>query len=102
MLLASPARKRADEGGMLLSAAFVEANSMDFVDTSMPMEFLNSGDRVTVNRPLPEYASMRFVIFGASSGWSLGRMLSRMYWVKLGRMESVSYTHLTLPTKRIV
>lgn len=56
---ASAAMKRVDEGGRLLSSAFVVAQSMEEVDMSIPKEDLNKEDRVMVKRPEPEYASMR-------------------------------------------
>lgn len=54
MSLASPAMKRAESEGMLFSFALVEANLIEAADTSMPIDFLKRGDKVTVNRPLPQ------------------------------------------------
>ncbi len=54
--------KRVNDGGRLLSSAFVVALAMPLELMSMPREDLNSEERVMVKRPEPEYASMRCVI----------------------------------------
>ena len=59
---ASAAMKRVDEAGRLLSFALAVAEAMEELEMSMPREDLNREESVIVNRPLPEYASMRCVI----------------------------------------
>ena len=54
--------KRVDEAGRLLSFALAVAEAMEELEMSMPREDLNREESVIVNRPLPEYASMRCVI----------------------------------------
>ena len=77
--------KLACDSGSLLRRALDLAHSIEEVDMSIPREWVKRDERVMVNRPLPEYASMRLPIFGPVELG--GRMWSRMYEVKLDRME---------------
>ena len=56
---ASAAMKRARSGVRPLISAFSVADLMLEDETSMPSEDLKREDRVMVNSPEPEYASMR-------------------------------------------
>ena len=83
---ASAARKEALDAGMLLRDAFLEAKSIDADEMSIPVLDAKREERVIVNSPEPEYASIKYLT-GFSPEERGGKIFSRMYWVNGGRME---------------
>lgn len=52
------------DGGRLLSLAFSRADVIEGAEISMPTEVVKREERVIVNSPDPEYASIRYLIGG--------------------------------------
>ena len=71
----------------LFRTAFSFADAIEPLAISMPREDENSEESVTVNRPEPQYASIRYLIDLVLASGPEGRMWLRMYAVNLGRIE---------------
>lgn len=73
---ASAAMNRVEDEGKLFNSAFVVADWILLELMSIPREDWKSEERVMVNKPLPEYASIRCVMLWLGVD---GRICSRMY-----------------------